>query len=137
MLQFIHFVIVIVTIAFVIYADEQGFMWMLGKKQTLSASRLHFLHQAVAFGLGALIISGGLLYVRAPIAYLSSTTFEIKMIAIAALIANTYAISRLSPLAATSTFAASTPGQKRALFISGGVSVMGWVVAGVCGLMLG
>lgn len=136
-MKVLHFGIVIITILFVLYADEQGFMWVLGKKKKLSASLLHFLHQAVAISLGLLIITGGFLYYRAPVAYLSNATFEIKMIAIAALILNTYVISRFSPVASIRSFSELTQKEKLTLLVSGAVSVAGWITAAVCGLLLG
>ncbi len=137
MLTFIHLVIVIVTILIVLYADEQGLMWMLGKKKVLSAPLLHFLHRAVAVGLGALIISGGFLYTRAPLAYLANITFEVKLVAIVALILNTYAISRFTPIATIRAFGELTQKEKLPLLVSGAVSFAGWFVAAVSGLLLG
>jgi hypothetical protein len=137
MLKILHVIFVIATLLAVAYSDEQALMWMLGKKQTLSPSLVATLHTLVSWGLGLLILTGGLLYFRAPQAYLSDPTFIVKMVAIAALIINTYVIERLAPIATSGPYSAISRSERTKLFISGAVSVLGWATALFCGFLLG
>lgn len=136
MLVTIHLTIVILTGLVVLYSDEQALMWVLGKKPILSPVRITFLHRTVSIGLALLLITGGLLYIQAVPAYLSDSTFIIKMIAIAALIFNTYFIEKFSHVATSRTFASLETSQRLPLFVSGAISAIGWVVAIVCGATL-
>ncbi len=136
MLTTLHLGIVIVTGLLVLYSDEQALAWVLGKKAQLDGKRIAFLHTIISVGLGALLITGGLLYLRAVPAYLSDTTFIVKLVAIAALILNTYVIERFSHVAISRPFAAVSHRERIPLFISGGISVAGWATAIVCGLLL-
>lgn len=136
MLTTVHLGVVFATIFAVLYSDEQAFLWLLGKKERLSAETVRFLHAVVSMGLGLLIITGGLLYMRAPEAYLSNPTFLVKMAAVAALIINTYVIERLSPLAISRSYASLSDTERRTLFVSGAVSVAGWSTAILCGYLL-
>ncbi len=58
------------------------------------------------------------------------------MAAVSALILNTYAIGRLSHLATSGPYAALNSKERILVFVSGGVSVAGWVIAGICGYIL-
>ncbi len=136
MLTVIHIIIVIGTGLIVLYSDEQALLWVLGKKSMLHPARITFLHRAVSVGLALLFITGGLLYLRAVPFYLSDTTFIVKMTAITALILNTYFIERFSHIAMSRTFSSLSTPERLPLFISGGVSVAGWVTAILCGLLL-
>ena len=132
----LHIICIIGTLLLVAYTDEQALLWVLGKKQRLDERKIMFLHHAIAIGLALLLVTGGLLYARAATRYLADPTFIIKMVAVAALIINTYFIGKFSPLAITHSFKELTPQQRLPLFISGAVSGIGWVTALVCGLLL-
>ena len=136
MLVTIHIIAVIGTGLVVLYSDEQGFLWMLGKKKVLNQKRVALLHHLVAAGLAVLLITGGLLYIQAVPYYLSDPTFIIKLIAISALILNTYAIERFSKVAISKTFSSLTSSERLPLLVSGVVSVLGWITALVCGILL-
>jgi hypothetical protein len=136
MLLDLHLALVIATICGVLYADEQGLAWFLGRRRTLDARIVGWLHDGVAAGLGLLIATGGLLYMNAPRAYLTDATFLVKMGAVAALIANTYFIARLSPIAFAKPYAETTRGERLKLLASGGVSAAGWGAAVLCGYLL-
>ena len=105
MLVTIHLTIVILTGLVVLYSDEQALMWVLGKRPILSKKKITILHRTISVGLALLLITGGLLYIQAVSAYLSDSTFIIKMTAIAALILNTYFIEKFSHVATNRTFA--------------------------------
>lgn len=137
MILTLHITAVILTGLLVLYADEQALMWMLGRQQVLAADRIKFLHNAIAIGLGLLIVTGALMYAQAAASYLSSPTFVVKMVAVGALILNAGAITTLSSIATTRSFTSLSLRERMPLFISGAVSATGWITAIVCGLLLG
>lgn len=133
----VHLIIVIATVAVVLYSDEQALLWFLGKKQRLEKRSVDRLHMIVTWGLGLIILTGGYLYSRAPLAFLTSSVFLVKMAAVIALILNTYVIGRLSAVATSRSYASLSFKERVPLFISGGISVLGWVTALICGYILG
>lgn len=136
MLLDLHFVVVLATISGVFFSDSLALLWVLGKKERLDAPMIETAHTVVTSGLALIILTGGLLYARAPDAYLTDTTFIVKMGAVAALIVNTYFIGRFAPLAIDGPFARLRTEVRAKLFISGGVSVAGWATAAFCGYLL-
>lgn len=136
MLLALHVIVVVLTGLLVLYSDEQAAVWVLGKKETLDPKRVALLHTGVSIGLGLLILTGAFLYADSASAYLTSTTSLIKMAAVAALIINTAVISRLMPVATTRAYASLTARERLPLFVSGAVSVAGWLTAIACGLLL-
>jgi TRAP-type C4-dicarboxylate transport system permease large subunit len=136
MLIILHIIAIITTGLFVLYADEEALQYVLGKKQTLNKKVTQFLHYAVALGLAVIIITGGLLYSENAQRYLSDPTFVIKMIALAALIINSYFLEKLSVRATQQSFASQSKSTQKVFFISGSVSLVGWVTAVACGLLL-
>lgn len=136
MILTLHLSIVIALGLLVLYSDEQALLWVLGKKPILNGARIMILHRTISVGLAALLITGGLLYIQAVPAYLSNSTFIIKMTAIAALILNTYFIEKFSHVATTKTFASLKTSERIPLFISGVVSALGWITAITCGWIL-
>ncbi|MDB4991905.1 MAG: hypothetical protein JWL75_150 [Parcubacteria group bacterium] len=137
MLVTIHFIIAIAAALLVLYSDEQVFFWVLGKTKMIAPARVRFMHRSVTTGLTLLLITGGLLYSSAPEAFLSTSTFVVKMVTIFALIINTYFIDRFSGIAVTRTFASLSHAERIPLFITGAVSFAGWVTALTCGLLIG
>ncbi len=136
MLTTIHLGIVIGTVLVVLFADHQGLLWMRGKDARMPANRVRFLHRTVTAGLVLLLITGGLLYTRAAPAYLSDPRFLLKMSMLFMLIVNTYFIERFSQVAIEREFASLSPSERIPLFISGGVSFIGWVTIIICGLLI-
>lgn len=136
MLLDLHLVIVLCTISSVLFSDGLALLWILGKIERLSPRLIVGAHYTVTGGLALIIITGGLLYARAPDAYLTDSTFIAKMIAVSALIANTYFMGRLSPLAVEGPYTRLQKKQQIQLLLSGGVSVLGWATAALCGYLL-
>lgn len=136
MLATLHLLIAALTIVFVLYSDEQAFLWVVGKKEFMDQSKVTFLHHAISGLLALLIITGGITYVTAAPAYLSLNTFVVKMVMVFVLIINTYFIDRLSAVALTRSYASLSLKERIPLFISGAVSFLGWMTAFVCGLLI-
>lgn len=136
MLTTIHLGIVIGTALVVLFADHQGMRWMSGKDGRLPVARALFLHRVVTVGLVLLLITGGLLYARAAPAYLADPRFVLKMSMLFVIIVNTYFIERFSKVASEREFTSLTSSERLPLFISGGVSFVGWVTIIICGLSI-
>lgn len=132
----VHVLAIILTGLLVLFADEQGLVWMLGKKERLSPRRIHLLHVLVSVGLAGIITTGVLMVLPWPEYYLTQMTFQIKMGFVGVLIVNAFFIGHLSHVATTRTFK-NVPLTQRALILtSGTVSALGWLGAIVCGLLL-
>lgn len=132
----IHLVIASLTGLTVLYADEQALLWATGRRERFNADTARFLHRVITGGLVLLLITGGLMYIQSPRAYLSLATFDIKMAAVLALILNTYAISRFSEVGVARSFASLSTRERLPLYISGAVSFLGWATAFLCGLLI-
>jgi hypothetical protein len=136
MLVLLHIIFVILTGLVVLYSDEQAALWIFGKTPVLNQKRITLLHHLVAAGLACLLVTGGLLYIRSVPFYITDPIFVAKQIAIAALILNTWAIDRFSRVATTRAFASLSKKERLPLLLSGGVSIIGWLTAITCGLLL-
>lgn len=135
-MTFLHVVAIIVTGLCVLYSDEQGLMWMLGKKEVLNAKRIAVLHAVVSIGLALVILTGGLKALTALSYYLSNPLFMVKMGFVVVLIVNGFFIEKLSSLATTRPFAALSKKEQFPLFVSGAASVLGWGGALLLGLLI-
>jgi hypothetical protein len=132
-----HVVAMIGTGLLVLFADEQGLMWILGKKETLSPRRIHLLHILVSVGLAGIVTTGVLMVLPWPEYYLAQTTFQIKMGFVGVLVVNAFFIGHLSRIATAHAFKNVPSKQRVLLLVSGAISVAGWLGALVCGLLLG
>lgn len=132
-----HVASVILSLLVVLYSDEQGLLWFLGKKKTLSAKRIQILHVLVSIGLGGILLTGGLMFLDRSDYLLQEPIFIVKMLFVLALVVNAFFIESISKLATQKAFVELTTTERRRVLISGAVSVIGWIGAGVCGLLLG
>ncbi len=132
-----HITAIIVTGLCVLCSDEQGLLWILGRKKLLERDRIVFLHIAISLGLSLIILTGGLLALPSLSYYLQNTTFLIKMGFVGALIVNGIFIGSIATQAATRTFASLTSRQRIPLIVSGAASVLAWGGALTAGLVLG
>lgn len=133
----LHILSIFVTGLCVLYSDEQGLLWMLGKKETLEPARIGLLHDVVSVGLAIIILTGGLLVMPSLSYYLHDPVFLVKMGFVGALIVNGFFIGRIALLSTTHSFASLTTRERLPLFISGAVSVMSWGGALLAGFLLG
>ena len=132
----IHLTIVVITALVVLYADHEGLDWIRGKKQMLSKDRVEVLHVLVSFGISALLLTGGLMFINRAEYLLQELVFIAKMVFVGALVVNGFFIGEVSRLATERTFASLSAKERLPLYISGGVSFVGWVGAIVLGLLL-
>jgi len=133
----LHILSIFVTGLAVLYSDEQGLLWILGKKETLDPGRIEKLHVVVSVGLALIILTGGLLALPSLSYYLHNTIFLVKMGFVGALIVNGFFIGSVATLSTTHTFASLTHRQRISLFVSGAVSVCSWGAALLAGFLLG
>lgn len=132
-----HVAFVILSFLAVLYSDEQGLRWMLGKKERLAHGRVKVLHYLVSAGLAGVILTGGLMFLDRAEYLLSQPVFIVKMIFVLALVVNGLLIGSLSRIASEKSFAELTRSERARVLLSGGVSVAGWIGALICGLILG
>lgn len=125
------------TILTVLYSDEQGLMWVLGKRELLDPKRVELLHHMVSVGLAGILLTGGLLFIPQASYLLTQTTFLVKMGFVLALVINGFLIGAVSETATHTPFKALSKGQRTRLIASGLVSGAGWAGAFLCGLLLG
>lgn len=132
----IHLVGLCITAIFIIMADHDGFQYMRGKKQTLDLRRVRRLHYTVLAGLIMMIVSGGFLFADVWGEVIEEPAFYVKMLMVAALVANSFVIGSMMHIATQKPFNTLTKGEKSKLLISGAVSGLCWVGAACIGLFI-
>ncbi len=132
----IHVLAIVVTGLLVLFADEQGLMWMLGRKATLSAKLLTILHRSVSIGLACIILTGAIMVSRDPAYYFANPVFLIKMSFVLVLVVNAFFVGTLSKVATTHAFSDLSPRARTPLLVSAALSVTGWAGALLLGLKL-
>lgn len=133
---YIHLVSLAFCIGGIVYADHLGFSWMRGKVTTLHKTSLYRAHHAVGIGLGLMLGSGSVLFWNLHRYLLHQPLFYIKMSMVLALIINSFFIERFLEVATKLPFTSLTQKQKKPLFISGAVSLIGWAGAVVVAYLL-
>lgn len=135
-MTFLHVVAIICAGVTVLYTDKLALSWLRGKKQVLDTAVIDRAHIAVSIGLAVIIATGGLLFLPRAEFLLTSPLFAIKMCFVLALIINGFFIDKLATTATERPFSSLSRREKLPLFISGAVSITGWVGAIICGLLL-
>lgn len=113
----------------VVRADHMGFMWIRGKAEKLNENTIKKLHRGTWFGISLMIITGLFLFWPLRDYLLTRPQFYIKMAFVVTLIANSFAIEKLSHTATVKSFASLSTKEKLPLFISGAISTTSWVGA--------
>lgn len=131
-----HGLIFLATAVVIIYSDHQGFLYFIGKKQTLSHSFITWSHRLVWTGLVLMITTGLILALPGWQYYLSEPAFLTKMSLVIMLAINAVAIGKLSRKAETTPFADLVTSEKKTLLISGMLSFAGWVGAASIGFFI-
>jgi hypothetical protein len=125
----LHLFTLAATALIIVYSDHRGFRYFLGKEVTLPARFLFWSHTLVWIGLVGMIITGVLMVLPIWTYYFQNPAFFVKMGFVVVLMINAYAIGVLSKTASERPFSALSASEKRILFISGGLSIIGWTGA--------
>lgn len=120
----------------VVLADHMGFNWIRGKEQTLEEQKVRKYHIRTWIGLFLMIATGFTLFWPAREYLLTRTEFYVKMGFVVALFLNSFAIGRLSKISTEKTFASLSTKEKIPLIISGAISTISWIGAGIMALFL-
>ena len=136
-MKVIHLALVLATLALVAYSDEQGLVWVLGKKEILLEKKLRTLHYLVSGGLILIIISGLTLFSNDSSYYLDKPQFIVKMAFVFTLVINSFFIGKFSKVAITRSWKSLSPNERLPLIISGGISFLAWAGAAIGGLFIG
>jgi len=120
----------------ILIADHAAFNWMRGKNAVIGKKELFAAHWIVTTALLGLVYTGLVLFWPQRDYLLQQPLFLLKMAFVAALLLNSMVIEWLMHVAAVRPFASLTTGQKAPLFISGGISTLSWLGAGLMGLLL-
>lgn len=133
---FIHIGSLFVAGAGVLYADQLAFAWLRGKKETLQHSHLLQAHYLVSAALAAIVLSGAYMFWPMRTYLLQQPLFYLKMFFVGALILNALVIGTLLRIATHKPFHILTRKEKFPLMLSGAISTIGWIGAGLTALML-
>lgn len=132
-----HLTILGLTAIGILLADHEAFAWMRGKKQLLNRKRLFIFHLWVGFGLIGMITTGVLMFLPMREYLLANSfAFIIKMGFVAILVGNSFVIGKLLTVSSTRTYASLTSAERIPLFVSGALSSISWIGAGICALFL-
>lgn len=132
----LHITFLFLAAVGILVADHAALQWMRGKTEVIGKKILFTAHWIVTIALLGLVYTGLFLFWPQREYLLHQPLFLLKMIFVAALLINSMAIERLMHLAAVRPFSSLSAGQKAPLFISGAVSTLSWIGAGVMGLIL-
>lgn len=133
----VHIVSMLWNISLVVISDTAGLLWVLGVTKTVKEKFLVTTHRLIWAGLLASILSGAYLFSTVSDYLLTVPAFYTKMFLVLALIINSFFIGRHIHLAAEQPFALVSRTEKYKLFISAGVSVIGWVGVLISANLLG
>ncbi len=133
-LEAIHLIALCITAIFIIMADHDGLQYIRGKKEILNLIRVKRLHYAVMAGLGVMILTGAFMFADAWGELIGETAFYVKMLMVAALVANSFVIWNLMHIATQRPFRDLSQGEKTKLLISGAISGICWLGAATIGL---
>ena len=131
-----HIITLVFTVCGIVFADHLGFAWIRGKKQTLSTQVLTKTHWFVGIGLGMMIGSGSVLFWNSKDYLLTDPAFYIKMSFVLALVVNSFVIEKFLWVATLQPYGILSPGQKKPLIISGCISTLSWLGAGISAFFL-
>ncbi len=132
----IHLLILGFVAITVLRADHMGFNWMRGSIQTLDEKEVKKYHYRIWFGLGLMILSGLFLFWPLREFLFTRPQFYVKMVFVATLIINGCIIGYLQKRISGKTFTSLSIKAKMPFLISGGISTLCWVLAGIAGWYL-
>jgi hypothetical protein len=120
----------------VLMADSSAFAWLRGKREVVGKETLFVAHWVVSIALAGLILTGLALFWPMRDYLVGQPLFWVKMTFVSALVINSFFIEYLMHTAAHHSFKSLSHRQKLPLMLSGAVSTVSWLGAGLCALML-
>lgn len=133
----VHLTTVFTLVTIVILTDGLGFLWLIGKIQTLPAALIKTLHRLVWTGLIIMIASGATMFLSYQEYLLTVPAFYIKMGFVLTLVINAVAIGKHLHIATERPFALLTKRERIPLLISGIISTAAWIGTISAARMLG
>jgi len=120
----------------VLRADHLGLNWIKGTVKILDAQEVKKYHYSISVGLGLMVVTGLTMFWPLREYLLTRPQFYVKMAFVTTLIINSFVIGSLQKKATTRTFSSLSFKEKRALFITGGISSACWVLTALAGFYL-
>ena len=133
----VHVLTFSVNIILVIAADLNALRWVLGWKQVLSSTLMRRLHRLISVGLGVSVITGLYLFWGVRDYLLTVPAFYTKLLLVVMLVVNSFFIGKHIMIATKRSFTDLSSAERRPLYISGIVSMCGWVGVYVVAQFLG
>jgi flagellar motor component MotA len=115
----------------VVYSDHQGFLWFIGKNRLADKRKTELGHKLALWGFLLICVSGFLLFFPMKDFLLKDTVFIVKMVFVVAVGINGLFIGKLSQIAINKSFVEISKKEKTVLFLSGAISTISWISAGV------
>jgi hypothetical protein len=132
----VHLVAVFVAVALVLWADTIGMSWFRGQVKVLDLSKVSRIDRLVWVALSILIISGFLMFFPYREYLLQEAVFQIKLFFVATLLINGLFIRKLMRIATETPFASLNAKEKMKFLVSGGVSLIAWIVVIAAGTQI-
>lgn len=129
----LHLLSLLITIPFILYSDHLGFLYLLGKKETIDLRTTKKLHTAVFIGLSLLYITGFFLTLPAWEFYIKDPLFLLKMFFVLTLTINGFFIGATMKVASNKNFNSLTKRYKATLVLSGLISATCWLGSFIIG----
>ncbi len=117
-------------------ADSSAFAWLRGKREVVGRETLFVAHWVVTAALAGLILTGLTLFWPMRDYLLAQPLFWVKMIFVSALVINSFFIEYLMHTAAHHSFKSLSHRQKVPLMVSGAISTVSWLGAGITAVFL-
>jgi hypothetical protein len=133
---YLHLTFLALAACGIVYADSLAMRWMRGKTEVLEHTHLNRAHMIMSVALLGMVCTGVYLFWPAKYFLIHQPLFLLKMGFVITLIINSFFIDEMMHVARHSSFAMLTSKQKIPLFISGAVSTICWVGAGLVALKL-
>lgn len=132
----IHLTFLAFSAFHIVQADHMGYIWMTGKVDTLPKEKVAKHHRYLWMGLCLMIISGLCLFWPVREYLLTRPQFYFKMAFVATLVSNGFIIGSLQHFAVERKFASLSFSEKLPLILSGAVSTISWIGAGIMAFFL-
>ncbi|HUO50723.1 MAG TPA: hypothetical protein VMU25_04145 [Candidatus Paceibacterota bacterium] len=135
-LYYIHIGSLCLAALGILLADSSAMAWLLGKRETIDRASIMRSHWVVSIALAGVIGSGLFLFWPLRAYLITQPLFWLKMGFVAALVINSYAIERLMETPTHRPFRSLSSAEKLPFFLSGAVSTVSWLGAGLIALVL-